>query len=421
MKLFLQIKIRKYCIILLLLFFLPFANYGQGRVKPDTKGDPQNRETREENVKLKAAGFYNKKSKRSLFFFPFASWNNYDNIQLGAGMFTNPVKQTKLEFRAFPSWSFGADRINFSGHLSWHIQLQKPDSYIQPFLWGQSYSYSHIMKDKNAYLSMHGGIRAVFNENRKKKDGTHIQLTWHGISREAPVWNSIDSIYEIKTKQNHYIDFSLKTSLFKNLTESSQEIKAEMNQNFGKASVSLLFREEFAETGYFELRFFAGSFLYKQLPVEEDHRFRLSGITGRNDYSYSLPYVSRSENTQQITTTQMYPGDGFFKTAVSLGQSWDWLTALNIRARIPGRIPVQLYFDIGTYKDAGTLYQGNTMFPWNGGITIQLWKDYFEIFIPLVMSKDIRDIYKLNEVNFFNRISWMIRLDEMNPFKFLKQ
>lgn len=370
----------------------------------------------------KAGNYYTQKNDRALFFIPFAGWNLYDKMFVGAGIFTNPVKETSFRFRFFPSWSFGADRLQYAGRISMRFNTDNIFTHAEPYIRAQSSGYDLKMRTVLNYHLFQAGIDVGLSDRNSEKEKPGFRFSWRHVSQEQMQWDQTDSMNYTEKHNTDIFELTVRTNALRFADINRQEIQAQFNSKMLKASVLAFHRLEFGEyNNSLEMRFFAGGFLYNTLPSKDDFRFRLSGVQGTDNYTYDLPYLSRSETGYNFFTNQIYPGDGFFKTTVPLGQSWDWLVALNLRVDFPWKIPLQIYFDVGTYKHAGTLYQGNTLIPWNGGISLLLWKDYIEIFIPLLMSEDIKHIYEINSTGFFDRISWMIRFDEMNPFKLLKK
>jgi len=370
----------------------------------------------------KIKDYYINKGKQPLFILPYAAWNNYDKLYAGIGIFTNPVRKTNHRFRFFPAWSFGADKFVYAGRFSWHHEFFNEASFIEPFLTAHSYSYDKKENFIPGFTNINAGLNLHLVTGNEHNTFTTLKTTLHYIKRDMALWNNTENVYELTSRTQSILAVNIHSNIIHIAKENKQQLEAEFSKDAGKISFSSLHRLQNEEKKtLFEFRVFAGTFLYSATTLTEDFRFRLSGISGRNDYLYSYPYLSRNEPSRSFWTNQVYPGDGFFKTLVPLGQTWDWMATLNLRGSFPGKIPVQFYLDIGTYKNAGNLFPGSTALPWNGGMIIQIWKDYIEVFVPLLMSEDIKSIYQLNNIDFFSRISWMIRFDEINPFKLLQK
>ena len=58
---------------------------------------------------------------------------------------------------------------------------------------------------------------------------------------------------------------------------------------------------------------------------------------------------------------------------------------------------------------------------YDAGIYIHLPKDIFEIYIPIVYANDIKAELNYNDINFWQRIRFMININQLNPFKMLRE
>ena len=372
-----------------------------------------------DSLKLKVQNHYSKKAHRSVFLLPMISWNKYDSFQLGAGFFSHPVIDKKLTFRAFGLWPIATSDINHTGYTSYTFSMNDNFS-IQPFFRSHSFSQNFVLGEKLRFSTYRGGVKSVFSKAGSEKK-FRLLLEFHHINNELMMWSAVDSTYKKANQKLNIADLQFEGPVLSLSDEDVQIARVELNQSVGKVSISSSHSFQYANPKKsFDFRFFAGGFVYKHLPSQHDYRFRMSGITGRNDYYYNYSYVGRTEAAYSFAGNQFYPGDGNFKTIVPLGQTWDWLVAANFRTDLPGFLPFQLYLDVATYKDAGTLFPGNSKIPWNAGVVVKILKNKAEIYLPLFMSEDIRNIYEVNNVGFLSRISWMVRFDNVNPFKTLK-
>ncbi len=97
----------------------------------------------------------------------------------------------------------------------------------------------------------------------------------------------------------------------------------------------------------------------------------------------------------------------------SLGYS-KWLLSLSLTSSLPGKaalIPVKPFLNL-LLNDSGLRASQNSPLFYEAGVKIGIW-DVFEIYIPLLVSKNI------NSVNgsFKNRIRFIFSLDSFSPLK----
>ncbi len=167
-----------------------------------------------------------------------------------------------------------------------------------------------------------------------------------------------------------------------------------------------------------DIRFFAGTFLGKPTTVL-DYRYRLSGHPGFWDYKFDNYYLGRAE-TRGLSSRQFFEYDGGFKVLTPLGQTDRWMVALNLKASLPGPIPIKPYLDLGMYRQVTKVVNTGELikevkFSYSGGVMIAIINDVLEVFIPLYHSKDIRDYLALTGSKWHQQIRFRLNMQELNP------
>lgn len=352
---------------------------------------------------------------------PFFSWNDYDGLYPGIGLFNSPLSSTKFKYSLFPAWSFSTNSLIYSGAISFRIPLTYSKSGLTeliPFIKSQTMTYNYIPGFFLNYSTYKGGFKLNIPNNKHDKTNHSITFSSELIKKQQLEWNTSDSMYHKNTIQYSLFSLKYEGAISQIGDREKQEFFMEGNGNMMKISFSTshFFQYNSPRKGL-HIRAFAGTFIFKKLPSAIDYRFRMNGTHGPDDYGFSLPFLARSDIDYGLMANQIYPNDGFFKINTPVGQTWDQLFALNIKTDIPGFLPLQLYADFATYTNAGSAFQGSTILPWNAGVVIAIIRDKIEIYLPLFMSEDIKQVYAINNLKFINRISWMIRFDEMNILK----
>jgi hypothetical protein len=170
----------------------------------------------------------------------------------------------------------------------------------------------------------------------------------------------------------------------------------------------------------------AGSF-------ENAYYFRPSGGTGAQDYLYDYTFLGRSENDQKdFLSHQFTETDGAMKVYTPIGRD-TWTAALNLKSSLPGKIPFRLFADLNMIPSAG----GAPLFLYDAGIYLPIVKNMIEVYVPLLMSQDIKDAFYLNNPDLvgagqvgekdpepWKRTARMIRftfnIERMNPFQLVR-
>jgi hypothetical protein len=144
----------------------------------------------------------------------------------------------------------------------------------------------------------------------------------------------------------------------------------------------------------------------------------MSGQTGYQDYTFDNVYFGRNATVPNIGAQQFTETDGAFKVYTPLGQSDDWIIALNIKTPKIFKIPAFIYSDIGIYNAKG-LDAPEMLY--SLGVGVPLIKDIIEVYFPVLNSKNITDVQKLNNSNrYLDQIRFTFYLNRANPFEVIK-
>ncbi len=162
------------------------------------------------------------------------------------------------------------------------------------------------------------------------------------------------------------------------------------------------------------------------------YHFYMAG-TAVTDFTYSNYFVGRNEQ-QGWMSQQIAERDGFFKVYTPMrsepvGTSDNWLASINLTAdipdkinpfaRLPFKIPVKAFADIGTFSGAWNDDASTGKFVYDGGIQLSLLNEAVSVYFPLLYSKVYRDYYKSIYGNkyFGKTISFSINIENLKPKK----
>jgi hypothetical protein len=225
-------------------------------------------------------------------------------------------------------------------------------------------------------------------------------------------------------------------------------LQAEQGKGFIRFNFTGSYFFNFEQGGGLNVRLFAGKFIYTGdqtfLTQYETDRYHLNmtGPKGDEDYTYSNYFIGRNDFKYAVynnnfslmkNITRGAPGqqimerDGFFKVRTDLlsekvGKTDNWLSAINFTTTIPRqvnplellpiKIPVKLFFDIGTYAEAWNKNTSSSRFLYDAGIQLSLFKNTVNIYMPILYSKVYTDYFKstIPEKRFLKNISFSIDL-----------
>lgn len=190
---------------------------------------------------------------------------------------------------------------------------------------------------------------------------------------------------------------------FSNLDNNIDKFKKwamdlQFSSDFGKLSTSYELRKRTPKDQHYNLRLFAGTFLYNSLPINETNfDYALDRPT---DYLFEYNYLGLSESSG-ILSQQLIVADGGFKSKLDPGFANQWLTTLNASASIWRYI--QAYGDIGLVKNKNR----NAYFAYDSGIRLDLITDYFEVYFPVYSNLG----WEINQSNYTQKIRFVFTAD----------
>jgi hypothetical protein len=372
-----------------------------------------------EPLKLQPFMSLDNPDKTQLFFSPILGMNNYNKFMLGAAVYNITTPEKCFEYIFAPMYGFGNKDI--AGYGSMNVNFH-PDKLFQAVSIGVNAArfayaaYPFIMD----YSKIAPQVEFIFRNKESRNPIRHILKL-----RSVNVF--VDDYYDdtrfspaisLRTDRNYTINQLLFTRENKRIINPySVVLDLQQSKDFVKTSVEAKYEITFkGKEKSLDFRFFAGTFLDNSSVNAGLYRFRTSGWTGYQDYMYDHIFLGRSETSGKLSQ-QFVERDGGFKTLTFVGQTAQWITALNIKSSIPGLLPIRLYADIGMTADDARL--NNTVL-YDGGIDLSIVKNVCEIYFPIVLCDDFKKTLDATNVKYGERIRFTLNINLLNPFNMLK-
>jgi hypothetical protein len=168
---------------------------------------------------------------------------------------------------------------------------------------------------------------------------------------------------------------------------------------------------------------------------------KLLAGNGEDDFTYSNYFLGRSASPGN--PTKPFPNDGLAAQQIMIsngglkfrldlfpflqGSSDNWVAAVNLNTSlpetiIPKKIPLKLFFDLGTYADAWGSNPPTSKFLYVSGLQLSLLKNIINIYAPLFYSNDFSSNLKsfpaLN--GFFKKVTFSIDVQNIKFRKFFR-
>jgi hypothetical protein len=370
--------------------------------------------------------------KTQLFLSPALGYNMYNGLMVGGAYYNHTLFEKKFETEIVPMYATGNSTV--SGIFNMHLNLHPDKVFSAITLHAKTARFAYEQNIfTNNYIKLAGEIDFEF----KKKKYTSPYTSKFGyryvqILKEVTIDTTIDPHLATQNTMQYGIhDFLYQFSKTDALKPFVFKINFQTGNDVQKISVTYNGKFFINKSKYIEVRAFAGKMLYMNPNSLVDYRFRSSGWTGSNDYLYDFSYAGRSE-AGGFAAAQFSEVDGAMKTYTPLGQTADWIAAINIKSPKLGKLPLLFYADFATTAEDGMLSSaplsvkssgvyGYTHFLYNAGLDIIIARDICELYVPLIVSQNIQDVNNLNQVDFIHQIRFSFNLNRINPFVALKQ
>ena len=323
-----------------------------------------------------------------ILYVPAFNYNLYDGLTAGMRFHNKTLLDKPFNFDFEPSYASRTKSL--IGAFSFGVNKYNRDSNLYNTRFGLSGSISHYAPDARymkftPYLSFNFR-QDDFRNNQKQS----LSFRYVTVNREktAFVTNKDTenySVFDARFGSNN-------TRITKQFRFSNN---LQLAQKFGKLSGNIEYRKLFENNRQLNLRFYAGTFLYRNT----SSNFFSFALDRPTDYLFDYNYIGRSESTG-IFSQQIIIAEGGFKTKVTNAFANQWITAANGSINIWNWIEV--YGDVSLYKNQSF----KPKFVFDSGIRLNLVTDYFELYFPVYSSNG----WDLSKNNYNEKIRFIVTL-----------
>jgi hypothetical protein len=302
-----------------------------------------------------------------LLFVPTVEFNLYDGVAPGLRLHNKTVLAKPIVFDVNPMYATLKKTV--IGHFS--VMVNEFQQNGNPFqtIYGMSGAYFHYAPDAS-YSKLNPFVSFYFREpDLRDNHRKMLTVRYNKVHKEVSnyVFNPIQN-YEILSLK--YMD--VKSEINHTLQFSSG---AHVSNEIGKLSTEIQYREMYAHNRQIKFRWFTGAFLYNKNPTN----YFDFGLSNPNDYLFEYDFFGRSE-TGGLFSQQYFLADGGFKSKIAPFSSRRWMSTINLSATIWNWI--EFYHDFGALENN----QSKMDMVYDGGISLSLVPDYFELFLPVYSS-----------------------------------
>jgi len=325
-----------------------------------------------------------------LLYVPTTVFNVYDGVSPGIRVYNRTLLDKPFMFDVTPIWSLKQNSL--IGNFSFVVNQNNRDSRLYNIRYQFAGSVYHYAPDAR-YTKINPAIwmrfrPSTFRDNRQQLLLIrNVMVDRQKSALVVPDEETVNySVFNVR-----YTDSRTETIRHHGITTDLQ-----FSGKFGKAFAEYGYRRLFNDNRQFNLRVFAGTFLYRNT----DSDFFSFALDRPTDYLFDFEYYGRSE-TSGFFSRQIIIAEGGFKSILDTPYANKWLTTANVSFNIWNW--VEAYGDIGFVKNEGI----PTKFVYDSGIRLNLVTDYFELYFPVYSNNG----WEIGQKGYEQRVRIMLTLN----------
>lgn len=388
-------------------------------------------------LSLNAFAGLNMEAKRKLWISPAIGYNYYDGFMAGLVLHNITIPQNKFQFIVAPLYGFGSKApagTGVIGYTNFYDEGWLHD--LQVNLEGKTFSYNKNNLNVADYIHtrfIKVAPELIFNFRKPSWRSTverSLSLKGYWIREDLLAYNMnpVDSLFRPSragSEDNFYGKIRYQHKNNRTFNPFNYTFEGQAGEQFAKISLEANLKiDYFMKKKGLYLRGYAGKFFSFRENSTDAYRYNLATTyTGQNDYLYDETYLGRNQQTG-FYSQQVSLKEGGFKVntlqyAAQLGRSDNWLFAFNLKSDIPlWNLPVRLFADVATFSNAKDMNPSGAAILYEAGVEVYI-SDYFSLYLPLLMSKDLKDYTKsvYPENRFMKTISFSLNIGNLNWLK----
>lgn len=362
-----------------------------------------------EPLKIQFLGSLNNPKKTNIYFTPIVGWNEQNKLMAGLAFYNNLAPQKKIEYQVAPMYSFANKSIAGFTNISYNIlptnifREIEINANAKQFAIDKKINYQDL--NFNIILSLKKS-NPLSNFSNRIKLSSIIATDYLSYLLKNNNYNYIHIISYKLSNNNIFNPFNIAANIEGKNDYAKAYITGDYNINYKSKNKKLT------------INFFAGKFIYSKTnnPI---YNFNLSGNYGYQDYLYNNLFAGRYNNDLSVIWSHQFAKEeGGFNIYTPI-QSNNWMASVNITSSMPYRLEIQPYLNIGATENYIVNSNKNLLFLYESGVQVNVIRDIFVIFFPVVYSSEIKHTNEIYTSNYFEKIRFTLNITKLNPFKLI--
>jgi hypothetical protein len=337
---------------------------------------------------------------------PVLGANTSDKFMLGAAFYNSPLNVKKFSYLAMPLYSFNRNELNGMGMLSLNVL---PERVTRRAVLGV------LLQRFERYQKVEPSLTLSFPNSAFNGAQHTVKLANTAVADQDLAATSSIQTLEYGFRQGNAL---YRWNAHAELNYLTPDLSDENNQ----ASAALLrvevgYQHYYSPKKTFSVRWFGGSFLTRA----SESPFVI-GLSGSPDYRRQTMFLDRQRISSSLAAQEhQFDGrDGAFKAYLPVSRR-RWLTTLNLQADLPVT-PFGVFADLGLTeeRDVVAVGRGSQRAFYDAGVSLPLFNRVLSFYFPVAGSQ-YADGVPANRQDFTNQIRFVLRLDQLNPFRLLDE
>ena len=336
-----------------------------------------------------------------VFYNLYTDYNFYDGFIIGPRLYNEAIFKKKWLYKITPTYGLKSNKISGSFSLLYEQLPEKTNVYRYRFgIGGSTFQYA-----PNLSYTRFTPFATILFKRKSLRDvgGKALSARYVIVDREtAPNTPILES--------DSYNVFNMRFSSSRPdiIEDIRYSTDLQVSKSFGKLALDLRYRKLTDNNRQYDLRFFAGTFLYNKTTNSGD--FFSFSLDRPSDYLFDYNYLGRSEQAGFLSQ-QIIISEGGFKSQFQNRFANQWMVSANGSVSIWRWI--EAYADAGYYKNRNE----NVRFKYDTGIRLNLVHNIFEVYFPLQSSLG----YEPSLNNYDQKIRFVLTLDPGAIINFVKR
>lgn len=335
-----------------------------------------------------------------VFFMPEFAYNFYDGFSPGLKLYNKTLLSKDFLYRISPKYGFKSKQLVGSASVIYIDRKENSKNYYTKYgISGEYYNYAPNL----SYTSFSPYVDFRFRDYTNLRDNrkSFLNFRYINIDREVDITGEFET--EGEPKYNVFnARFTQTDPNLKNFSAWNTDLQ--LAKNFGKLSATAEFRKLTERNKQYNLRLFAGAFLYNDTYQTTD--FFSFALDRPTDYLFDYDYIGRSEEAG-LLSQQLIVSEGGFKSQLEPAFANQWIATANTSTTIWRY--VMAYGDIGFVKN----HNSNAKFVYDAGIRLNLVEDYFELYLPVYSNLG----WEIAQPNYDQSIRFIVTLSPKTLLK----